>query len=116
MAICTGFGRHGSGPCPIVPYLCLSVDVSVDRLCVCACAQEHSARDKRSVMGVQVKVLEKRIDSLLQHWRTRIGIDRKVPLTPNPTPTPPPPPNCARTPALLASIVVLVLVRSSIRN
>lgn len=44
MAICTGFGRHGSGPCPIVPYLCLSVDVSVDRLCVCVCAGALGAR------------------------------------------------------------------------
>ena len=41
-------------------------------------SQEHSARDRRTVMGLQVKVLEKRIDWLLQHWRTRVGLDRKV--------------------------------------
>ena len=63
-------------------------------------SQEHSARDRRTLMGVQVKVLEKRIDSLLQHWRTRVGLDHKVCTAP-PASTP-------AGPLLLPALLLLI--------
>ena len=71
-----GFKRGNKTSCGLLKKNLLSVNNSIVHTSTVwnGCLQDHLNKNRRNL---QLLMIEKKIDDILQHWRSRIGLEKK---------------------------------------